>query len=249
VSEYDLKKSEKGIGQLYPILEAKDGEVIDGFHREEADKNWKRLRLEYIDTEEKKLVARLVANFHRRQITREEKEEWINGLAKIYKEQGLTSEGHRNEIKLKIAEVTGLHPDTVLLLLHDEYKGGLPYPLEERHPTVPASQRIEKSLGASVVERHREEVLAEEKPKIEQQVKAKLLKSPEFQREIIKEISKPRIITPSEPCPSGVCELPSRIDAGEPIDVRAESLAKFWQTNPKCLCKKCEHYGKCGVFR
>jgi len=52
LSEYDLKKSEKGIGQLYPILEAKDGEVIDGFHREEADKKWKRVRLEHIDTEE-----------------------------------------------------------------------------------------------------------------------------------------------------------------------------------------------------
>jgi len=245
VSEYDLKKSEKGIGQLYPILEAKDGEVIDGFHREEADKNWKRLRLEHIDTEEKKLVARLVANFHRRQITREEKEKWINGLAEIYKKQGLEASSKLQE---KIAEVTGLSTRTIREYLGSEFKDR---EIKDRElsPRVPASQRIERQLGVDVVERHREEVLAQEKPKIEQQVKTKLLKSPEFQREIIKEISKPRIITPSEPCPSGVCELPSRIDAGEPIDVRAESLAKFWQTNPECLCKKCEHYGKCGVFR
>jgi hypothetical protein len=34
-------------------------------------------------------MARLIANFHRRQITREEKEAWINGLAGLYQKQGL----------------------------------------------------------------------------------------------------------------------------------------------------------------
>jgi len=88
-AEYNLKKSEKGIGQLYPILEAKDGETIDGFHREKADKNWKRMKLEHIDTEEKKLVARLAANFHRRIVPYMEKKSWVNDLAKIYQKQGL----------------------------------------------------------------------------------------------------------------------------------------------------------------
>jgi len=249
LSEYDLKKSEKGIGQLYPILEAKDGEVIDGFHREQADKNWKRIRLEHIDTEEKKLVARLVSNFHRRQITREEKEEWINGLARIYKKQGLTT-----SFIEKISGVTGLSNWTVGEYLEVEYKQSKHKAKAPSVPRMSASEAIlgkvtPKNYAERLIERHREEVLAEEKPKIEQEVKAKLLKSPQFQREVIREISKPRIITPSEPCPSGVCELPSRIEAGEPIDVRAESLAKFWQNNPECLCKKCEHYGKCGVFR
>ena len=80
--EYDLSKSEKGIGQLYPILEAKDGEIIDGFHREKADKNWKRVRLEHIDTEEKKLLARLIANFHRRQSVGKRRK---NGLIALQK--------------------------------------------------------------------------------------------------------------------------------------------------------------------
>jgi hypothetical protein len=181
--EYDLKKSEQGIGQLYPILVAKDGGIIDGLHRDKADKNWKRLKLEHIDTEEKKLLARLIANFHRRQITREEKEEWINGLARIYKKQGLKVDIHNeNEIVNRIAETTGLERSTVLRHLKSEYKQE---PTTIREPIIPASQRIEHELGADYVERHREEVLAEEKPKLEKQIKRELLESPEFIREAI----------------------------------------------------------------
>jgi len=193
--EYDLGKSEKGIGQLYPILEAKDGEIIDGFHREKADKNWKRIRLEHIDTEEKKLVARLVANFHRRQITREEKEQWINDLAKIYAKE---KEDTSFPLSQKIANITGLTPHTILGYLYDKYKE---YTIvDKKQPSrVPASQRIEHELGEEYVERHREEVLAEEKPKIEREVKQKLLRSPEFQHEVLKEISKSKIS--KEVCP------------------------------------------------
>jgi hypothetical protein len=72
VSEYDLKESESTVGQLYPVLLSKDGKVIDGFHRLEADKNWKKMKINEIDTEEKLLLARLVANFHRRNNSRGE---------------------------------------------------------------------------------------------------------------------------------------------------------------------------------
>lgn len=260
--QYDLRKSEKGIGQLYPILEDKDGDVIDGFHREEADKNWKRMRLEHIDTEEKKLVARLVANFHRRQVTREEKQEWINGLAEIYKKQGLKVRrgiktekgGYRlNEITQKIVEVTGLEITTVRDYISPAYKQ-----TESAHKMqetrVPASQVIEKAFrqrdyGKRLVERHREEVLAEEKPKIEREVKAKLVRDREFQREVLEEISKPQTVKPSDPCPSGVCELPPIMDGGEPLDVVGERLELFWKNNPECKCKDCKHYGECGVIR
>lgn len=235
--EYDLKKSKETIGQLYPILEAKDGEIIDGFHRQEADKNWKRVKLEHIDTEEKKLLARLIANFHRRPITREEKAEWINGLAEIYKKQGLI-EG--TSIIQKIVQVTGLSDRTIGEYLDDKYK--LKVFQEGKHfehvqTRVPASQRIEKSLGSEVVERHREEV------------KQELLKSPEFQREVLKEISKPKILKVTEPCPSGVCAVPQSQDFGKPVDIEAERLATFWKEHPDCKCKSCKHYEDCGVIR
>lgn len=170
--EYDLKKSEKGIGQLYPILEAADGEVIDGVHREEADKGWKRVRLENIDTEEKKLLARLVANFHRRVVSAEEKAEWINGLAAIYQKQGLkVGESYQsNEILKKLIDVTGLPERTVRGFLQSEFKQTA---LSEKHPPrLPASERIEHALSKDYVERHREEV------------KEELLENPEFLVEV-----------------------------------------------------------------
>ena len=234
--EYDLKKSEEGIGQLYPILEAKDGEVIDGFHREKANKKWKRIRLEHVDTEEKKLIARLVSNYARRLVPDEEKRKWINGLAEIYEKQGVTS------IPSKILEMTGLKKDAVYQHLDHKFMRQIDYP--KREPTVSASQVIEKALGKNrpdygkqIVERHREEV------------KQELLKSPEFQREVIREISKPQIVKASEPCPSGVCELPTIIKGGKPVDVLAERLELFWKENPNCRCKACIHYQKCGVIR
>ena len=250
LSEYDLKKSEKGIGQLYPILEAKDGEVIDGFHREEADKNWKRVRLEHIDTEEKKHIARIVANHLRRNVPREEREKDINALAGIYKKQGIKA------LVQRIMEVTGLSYFTVRHYLSAEFVR--PYPAKKLGPRKPASEVIKQmaetkykkpEYAAELVERHREEVLASEKPKIEQELRTELVKSPTFQREVIKEISKPRIVKPTEVCESGVCELPSAIESGKPIDVIAERIKQFWIDNPQCRCKNCPHYGKCGVIR
>ena len=166
--EYDLKKSEKKIGQLYPILKSKDGQVIDGFHREKADANWKTLVLPEIDNEEKLLLARLIANFHRRQVSREEKAEWINGLAEIYQKQGLkiyskVPSAAENEIRNKIAEVTGLTPQTIddylIVEFKQELKGGTP----KGYQYVPTSQRIETELGSEVAERFRKEVLEEAK--------------------------------------------------------------------------------------
>lgn len=184
MSEYDLKKSEK-IGQLYPVLVDAKGNVIDGFHRLEADPNWRRERIKEIDTEEKLLVARCVSNWHRRQVSREEKEEWINGLAKLYKKQGLKVGKHNeaNEIIDKIVSVTGLGATTVRSYLRAEFRQE---PSSEVHsPRQAASETIEHSLGKDYVERHREEVIAEEKPKLERQIKRELLKSPEFVREAI----------------------------------------------------------------
>ena len=77
------------------------------------------------------MLARLIANFHRRQVSREEKEEWINGLAKIYREQGLRvslikRDGIENQIKHKIMETTGLSEVTISRYLHEEFKQEAP---------------------------------------------------------------------------------------------------------------------------
>ena len=161
--EYDLKKSEKGIGQLYPILKSKDGKTIDGFHREAANPNWKSVMLPEIDTEEKLLIARAVANWHRREVPKKEKAEWINGLAEIYQKQGCANMAE------KIANVTGLGLRTVYRYLNPEYKQ---QQVAERIgvPRTVASEVIRRGFdaqgegyGERLVERHREEVLEEAK--------------------------------------------------------------------------------------
>ena len=69
-------------------------------------------------TEEKLLIARAVANWNRRQVSREEKEEWINGLARLYREQGIAA----GATAKKIAYSTGIAYRTVLVYLDDKYK-------------------------------------------------------------------------------------------------------------------------------
>ncbi len=194
--EYNLKKSEDKIGQLYPVLLSKDGKVIDGFHRLESDKEWKTETLDHIDDEEKLLLARCVSNWHRRAVTRSEKAEWINGLAKIYEKQGLKVSRARhdgggvdNEIKNKLMEVTGLSERSIIRYLHSEFKQVAP-PEVSRRPRVPASQVIEtlaKSSGyepGTIVERHREEVREEVKAEVKAEAKAEakeeLRKDPDF---------------------------------------------------------------------
>ncbi|GAG81115.1 unnamed protein product, partial [marine sediment metagenome] len=84
-----LKKPVNSVGQLYPVLLAKDGQIIDGFHRREEDPGWRTETLEHIDSEEKLLLARAISNWHRRSISKEEKIAWINGLAQLYLDSGL----------------------------------------------------------------------------------------------------------------------------------------------------------------
>jgi len=190
LSEYDLKKSKK-VGQLYPVLVDAKGNVIDGYHRLEADPNWRKEKLSEIDTEEKLLVARCVANWNRRQISREEKEEWINSLARIYQKQGLkvSSKGRRNEIMAKIMEVTGLSDRTVGAYLDERYKQKPSYDVEKRQPVIPASERIEHELGKEYVERHREEVEHKLRPKIEREVREKIIEE-EIKPKIKEELSR-----------------------------------------------------------
>lgn len=127
---YSLKASTKKIGQLYPVLKAADGEILDGCHRIESDPTWKTMVLENVNTPEEKIIARLVANFHRRTVPHEEKAQWINQLAEIYmnndlKVEAATKKGNLfkpNEIVKKICEVTGLCEGTVWRYLKPCFK-------------------------------------------------------------------------------------------------------------------------------
>ena len=193
MSEYDLKNSEK-IGQLYPVLVDAKGNVIDGFHRLEADPNWRREELPEIDTEEKLFVARCVANWHRRHIEEEEKETWLNRIAEIYSKQGLQvrSKGSgKNEIIEKIVEVTGLKPATIQFYLKSKYKQEEPSHLREtgHEYKLQASERIRRQLGQDYVERHRQEVEQELRPTIETEIRESIIEE-EIKPKIREELSR-----------------------------------------------------------
>lgn len=107
--EYDLKKSMKKIGQLYPVLKSKDGKIIDGIHRKHANKNWPELVVDvsgYMTT-----VARIVANVQRREISPKEK---TTMLKELVEETHWSPE--------QIAENTGMSISWVRKYLPSQYK-------------------------------------------------------------------------------------------------------------------------------
>ena len=53
------------------------------------------------------------------QVGREEKAEWINGLAKLYSEQGLSKD---TSVAQKLADVIGLSEWTIGVYLDNKYK-------------------------------------------------------------------------------------------------------------------------------
>jgi len=118
MSAYDLAKSKRSVGPLYPVLLDARGRVIDGLHRREADPNWPSVTLEHIKTERERLVARIVANICRRDISLEERKTQIQELAKLLAQEGV----ERGRMVSKIAELTGLTDRYIRMLLPEEFK-------------------------------------------------------------------------------------------------------------------------------
>jgi len=140
--EYDLKKSKNYIGPLYPILLDAKGRIIDGIHRAEADKNWSKITLSHIRTNKDFLVARIVANICRRNVSIEERRLQLTELAKI-----LLSEGVKpGKISGEISRLTGLKESWICELLPKQFKRA--YPREvfrvESPPTVDIKAILEE---------------------------------------------------------------------------------------------------------
>jgi hypothetical protein len=109
-NEYDLTKSSKALGKLYPILKDKDGNIIDGFHRQNADTEWQSITLDSIDNPVKLELARLAVNYCRRAIPKTEIEQRIVFLIK----NGMKPE--------EIADQTGINIATIYRHMPKELK-------------------------------------------------------------------------------------------------------------------------------
>jgi len=185
------RRSVDAVGQLYPVLLSKDGQVIDGFHRLEDNPEWRTQTLEHIDSEEKLLLARAISNWHRRSISKEEKIAWINGLAQLYLDQGLkiidtnhrTSGTPANQIVDKIKTELGISHPTIMRFLNDKYKQKT-FSGKKTGPRVKASKIINNMsknrghTGGNLVARH------------ERELRSKLLYDKDFRRQIVLQIER-----------------------------------------------------------
>lgn len=135
--EYDIKKGLKHVGMLYPVIQDANGQIIDGFHRLKIDPDWPVFRLPHIKTETQYALAKLIANLHRREMSREEKS---TKLGEIAKATGWTAE--------KIAENLGMSVNWVRLYLPDRYKDQKMQKLSEKSHAVSRRKRLATSLVA-----------------------------------------------------------------------------------------------------
>ena len=85
--EYSLAGSVSLLGQLQPVIMDRDGNVIDGFHRKEVDKEWWTIKNESVDSLLKLAAARLVSNLNRRRVDGEEISQRLGEIYQAYKDQ------------------------------------------------------------------------------------------------------------------------------------------------------------------
>jgi len=269
-SSYDLKESTSLVGQLYPLLKAKDGELLDGVHRSDVDATWKTEVLENIDTPEKKLAARLIANIHRRTVPKEEKAAWINDLAELYLKQGLKVEARykgkpgqgANQITNKIVKVTGLSKRVVTGYLKDCYKQmNFSRGIKQRKaPEAPAGETILNILnshskfgnngyGTRLMERYKEELL--KSPLFRAEVLNSLPKGKGFKRMV--DVNVLGLSGDQNGDPVGIKKRNShgfpKLPKGEGMpkkEVLDENYYEIFKAEcPGCLCSQCPHAMEC----
>jgi hypothetical protein len=114
----DLKLSARRCGELYPVLLDKEGNVLDGNHRLKADPNWPKIILENVETEQDRLIVKLVGNVCRRSISSAEKTQLVGELASIFLSQGFK----RGQVAYKVAEKTGMSYRWVMTYLPNRLK-------------------------------------------------------------------------------------------------------------------------------
>ena len=109
--EYDLSLSKQKLGELIPILTDAHGNIIDGFHREQIDPNWTKVKAEHIIDPVQLAMARLAANVCRRRVPAEEKTRLLGNIAEL---TGWSAE--------QIAEALGMSYQWVTKYLPSEFK-------------------------------------------------------------------------------------------------------------------------------
>ncbi len=113
MTDYELNPE---IGELYPVLLDAKGNLIDGFHRRKANKNWHTIKLAQIKTKADLLTARIIANCQRMDHS-EESKKWVNELA-----TELSKEHSELAMSTRIQKITGMGQHWVLDRLDGRFK-------------------------------------------------------------------------------------------------------------------------------
>ena len=144
---FNIGKSLKSIGQLYPILlDSTGNHVIDGLHRLGADPKWMKVKINNIKDRKDILLARIVSNVCRRELPPQEKSEMFNTLAEeLYNNYNIP----QNQITKTISNLTGVSYRTVLRYLSKRYKDQRMIDVRHHRTNVanlatPTIQKIEK---------------------------------------------------------------------------------------------------------
>jgi len=105
-----LKTSKLKFGAIAPIILDANGNIVDGFHRREADPRWPAVVYEEIKTPEDRVLYAIASNWHRKEKTKKWKSRMLAWLAK---------QGYKPK---EIAHKTGLKLRTVYKYLPKEFK-------------------------------------------------------------------------------------------------------------------------------
>lgn len=125
--EVDLKSSSKSeigrlIRQFGPILLNKDGQILDGKHRQQADSDWPKVKTT-VSPGLQTFAARLILNTRRRVADTNDYNEFAKWL--VQNEPG--DKPYRvksgKSIAERMSELTGIPVDTIREYLDDQYKG------------------------------------------------------------------------------------------------------------------------------
>jgi hypothetical protein len=154
---YDLWASRRSVRELYPVLLDAHGNVIDGFHRLRVDPGWRTETLGHVRTPTQLVLARIIANTHRRSVSREEREEQVNEIARCLSEnEGVPGE----EILSTIADLTTFTERYIRGLLSSEYKRG--YTAPDNSELSSEYEKLAKESDEAVLEDDVEDVDASE---------------------------------------------------------------------------------------
>jgi very-short-patch-repair endonuclease len=117
----ELKRSIESVGQIYLVYrDADTGEIVAGRHRAEACKRLgrepKTISIRFASPKNKLLF--MIHSNIQRSISREERAEQLNELARILRED----EGIKGSLVKRIAQITPFSEGYIQMLLRDEYK-------------------------------------------------------------------------------------------------------------------------------